>query len=344
MKVRLIKSLRIEQISLRILLFTSILAFVFSVFLEIGVKEFVCQAIYQKFHINYIINIMLGISASSCISFVSLVFPYLDRKNKQIEKVVVLLNQIYEQYTELYIIISQECTKEDYSFERHILEEIGELERRISIVQLEYERAEFISDTITEINRNLKKKMLRSLSVIKVFCSHILMYEEIRKEKLVKENNIELEITKDVIMKRADSDLYKCLLEMVDSIFSIKELADIYRDILSVDNTYKYLENKILDIQNAYDEMENLNLDLGLRIKIQSKIVEIRRNHSIIYTEECERIKKSLKEVIQKLKENDIEGKEYSLNIEKIFQALNEDDLKEAEKLLEELKCEVERK
>ena len=344
MKVKLIKTLRIEQITLRLLLLIGVLAFMFSVFLEIGVKEFVCQFIYERFHIDYVINIMLGISASSMISFISLIFPYMGRKNKQIEYIISLLNQIYEHYLEIYVNISQEHIKGDYSFEKHLLEKIDELERMIKTARIEYEKAEFTSATIVEINQVLKKKMLRNLSVIRVFCSFILLFEEVEKEKISDNDNLGLHVSKDIIMKRAEKDLYKCLLEMMDSNFTIKELVGVYQFILEPDNTYKYLDNKFKDIQNAYEEMAILQLDLGLRLKIQDEIIEIRRKHETLYEEECQVIKDRLKKTIQNLKVKGDKEKKYNSMIEKIFEAIRIDDLKEAEKLLVELECEAERK
>lgn len=343
MKIQLRKTLKNEQITLRVLLIIGILAFAFSLILEICIKPSICKSLLETLHIDYINNIMLGITGSSIISYLSLVFTFNYRKNMQIDSIVFMLKQIYSQYLEIYLSILNKSNTEkktdNYFFEETLFSKVNILLRKIDEENELYSTSDFTSDVIEKINEVLEQKLTLNLLAVKEFCSFMLLQEnnisENEADFLFRQSKL-----KDIITKRAERDCYGTLLEIIESIYTLKSLGEMFSKINPEDKLYEYNIEKFKDIGNDLKDLRYLEMAFAVRIKITNEITKIKEKHNVLYEEECQVIRNRLSKVIAELDKeiNNNQDKQHCASIiEKVHVALGKDDLIEADLFVDEL-------
>lgn len=337
MKIKLTKTLKTEQKTLHILLVTGIVAFLLSILLELVVSQFMCVSLYETLHLNYLVNILLGISCSAVISFIGLIFPYLYRKNGQIDGILSELKEIYYKYLIIHKSISDIREQNDYSFEKSLYTDADELTKKIYAFIANYENSNITSEDIEVIKEVLRKNIIMNLEVVKKFCSIFILYENI-----VKENSLDTEsntpILKDVTAKRAQKDCYKFLLEKIESLFPLTDLEHVYNNIWNLsdlkNNTIKQFEQLAKDCDESY----NLHLELAIQLEISNKIIEIKQKHYAAYINECDKIEKRLSDIIDQMEKDNINNNSF---INEIYVAMRNDDLQKTEQMIKELENKI---
>lgn len=84
MKMKLKKLLRIEKITIFVLIGISIFSFLLSLFIEYILSIFVAEETLKSFHSDYLVNVVLSVLGSSIISFMAIIFPYINKKKAAI--------------------------------------------------------------------------------------------------------------------------------------------------------------------------------------------------------------------------------------------------------------------
>lgn len=95
MKIKGKGIVRMEQITCRVLILISVFAFavclVMEYFFPLWINDYYCKLI----HLDFLKNVMLGISGSAFVSFVCIIFPYFQKKNDFSKKMLSLIKPIY---------------------------------------------------------------------------------------------------------------------------------------------------------------------------------------------------------------------------------------------------------
>lgn len=347
MKVKVTKTLRTEQKTLHILLAVGIVAFLLSMLLELAVSPFICVSLYETLHLNYFINILLGISCSAVISFIGLIFPYLNKKNGQIEAILSELNEIYDRYLIIYGSISNMSTNgnlletDDYSIEKTLYNHVDELIKKIYTVITNYENSNFTSKDIDEINKVFRKSIIINLSTVKEFCSFFLLYENITKQDK-SDTDLNPRVLKDVITKRAEKDYYKFLLEKIEAYFPLNEFAHVYKNISNLADLKNYATNQIEQVAKECDEILDIQNQIAIGFEIRSKISEIRTNHRDAYNNECQKLRERVQNILVQMKEKgDNNSKSLISFLDEINDAIRNDELQKATQLINELENKI---
>lgn len=358
MKIKLKGSLQTEKTTLNVLLAVGIIAFFISLIIEIPIQKWMCSLIYRKLHLAYISNVMLGAAASSVISYISLYFSFINKKNNQINSVVIILREIYEDYKNIYITVRYKATSNEkenkYYLEKHILERVKKLEKKISSVSAMYENSEFSSESISKIIAVLQNEVECNLSYITTFCETLLLdliYSPEARERYSKQNpffpdslskasikwDIEMgNLPRDIITKRAEKDCYQFLLKTINLNNSIDQMNMLFKS-MEVELKWEDFVTALNKTSDSIRKWVNIKNQVVTQTCIRFTISEIQSRHREKYfSEECElsdRMSEAMKKVGDTLAKSSCLTSKY----EQFNKLLQEDKFEEAKKILREV-------
>lgn len=274
--IRVTKTLKTEQNTLRILLATCITAVIFSILLEYIGKFLICNQTQQVIHIDYLINIMLGLSASAFISFVSLVFPYLHRKNEKIIEIKTRMKHIIYLYFDILFSVysvSQEkdVISKDFHYEKMMIDDINNLKKEIDELIVACKNSEIASDKINRIISTLNREIKNNLSTISVFCSYLFLFN-LTTDPDDDMLDIVSEIEKSTDIKEAEIACYKFLYKTIEQNFSFHKLTDLYETLFDKEEIIQYDPQTLNFEYNKYTESTlNAIIRSGTRNIIRSQ-------------------------------------------------------------------------
>lgn len=371
MKCKFKGTLKTEYTTITILLVVCLCSLLVSLFIEFILNVFIKYEICQKLHFEYVNNVMLGIAASAAISYLSLLFPFLHRKNEQISSITNKLDEIYSQYTQIYttILLSSNGKNklDDYSKEYDLLKLCNELNENIVNVKSLYRKSQFTSKDMEKNINMLENNLKINLSMIKEFCNFFLR-ETIASEKI---NNItntmtfenksleqicaeldkkhlkefsldsyDKKKTKEKISKRAEEDCYKFLLNKIDETFSYNKIIEFF-SFYNVNITNCAI-NDLKDILNSIHSLDFDTKEFAYQSLISSSIMEIKDKHLRMYSKEHISIGNQIKNIIIKYNINNNE--EYRSEIDEIYDAMKNDNFEEANHMIKKFEETLEKK
>lgn len=355
MNIKLKGGLRTEKLTLNVLLAVGIIAFFISLAIEIPLQKWMCYSSYHKLHLDYTSNVMLGVAASSVISYISLHFSFINKKNDQINSVLLVLREIYKDYKHLYNLVYCKATgnekEEKYYLEKSILEKVNKLEETISDASTMYGNSEFSSENIGHIIKILQHEVALNLSYITAFCEVLLLdliYSPKVKEQSSKYQasfwpdaliNGDIEggdVPRDVITKRAENECYQFLLETINSNYSIVQVDTLFKS-LGIEFGFGDIAatiNKLLDDSRVVFSMRS---QIATQIHIRNAILQIRNKHTEEYFSERLEMRNRMDAAIKKMNETLKNDSCFLSKYEQFRELLREDRLKEAEEILFEI-------
>lgn len=326
MKTTPLNALKIEQTTLHVLLSVGIVALLLSFFLEFFLKNYLTETFFTKYHFEYISTLFLGVSASSIIAYINLIFQYNNKLKDQVNGVVNLLIEIHHKYSLLCESIlgkTREPTKNDsYTLEKYLIDSVKEIKESITAVDNLYKSSEFSAIEIDSLVNNLKYDLKLTLSKVDLVCSTILSLEGISIEEADCRE-------RSVILKRAERDYYELLAKQIapsipsfDRIFSTVKIHGI---------------NECIDLGFIRDDTSAANSIylsslLGASFGIKVRLNELYQSHLIKYKEDCQSIRSRLSEIGTELGVTSLYPP-----IDEIYDMLLTDDIEGARLKLEEL-------
>lgn len=250
-------------------------------------------------------------------------------KYKQIDSVIFDLNDVYSKYKCIYFKISNKSQSDTYAFEINLLREVDMLINTIRSSTLQYYSLNLTPETIINSYNTLIEKIVKNLLIIKEFCSCLTEYVEISKDGEV--------VSKDIITKRAENDLYIYLLEIIESLNPMQNLNELY---LYLSSSATLPENKSKKIINAINESENSEIKSTIDLRIRANILKIINMHYSEYFKECYIFESRLSKIIESIDNSKYAKEWYDKNtttIKKIHCAIRNDDFKQVESLIIEI-------
>lgn len=352
MNIKLKGSLRTEKLTLNVLLAVGIIAFFISLAIEIPLQKWMCYSTYHKLHLDYTSNIMLGVAASSVISYISLRFSFINKKNNQISSVLLVLREIYKDYKYIYNSVYNKAIsnekEENYYLEKILLEKVNKLEKTISGVSIMYSNSEFSSENIGQIIKVLQHEVILNLSYIAAFCEFLLLdlvYSPKAKEQslryrdsllpdaLINEEIKEENVPRDVTTRRAENDCYQFLLEIINSNYSIDQVDTLFKS-LGIEfglGDATAIINKLLDATHGVFSMRS---QIATQIRIRSAIIQIRNKHTEEYFSDCSKMRNRMGVATEKMNDTHKSTPWFNSKYTQFMDLLREDRLKEAEEIL----------
>lgn len=337
--IEVTNTLKTERQTLKLLLLTSIIIVIISVLLEYQGKYLLSSQIQEMIHIDYIINISLGLSASAFISFASLVFSYMHRKNNNISDIETRLKKIYYHYSEILSLINDPSISENFCYEENLLEEVIDLEKEIDEEISMYENSEFISKDFERINDTLKNNIIFNLSLIRIFVSFEFSYNN---KTFEEQSDISpkatLTLKKANAIKLTGIECYHHLSETINGNYSIKELSKIFEVILDpldaeIEPIIFSLDKQMKKIEENDDSKEFLILEFkhGLKKIVMNYILKTKPNN----------FNNRITNVFNKTFEKKFNSQLFLDGLFKIYSVLINNGEDEAEQLLTQLEKEI---
>lgn len=317
--IKVKETLKTERKTIIILLVTSIIALIISILLEYFGKSMICYKVKKLIHIDYLINVMLGLAASSFISFASLVFQYLYRKNERVSEIKSRLKKIYYHYMDINNSIKTNQVSESYVFEQLLKNNVDRLLKEIDDEIKAYEKSEFNISVIDQINEVLSNDIRKNLSAISIFIINFFSFNN-------KDDNV-----KDAIIKRSEVEFYQFLFKTINNNYSSKELKKQYSQLLTPE---ELLNGPFFILEEELDDYNKQHNDLELNLIICNGLYDIYKKHSNALLKE----KKECYERINNLPINMVNREK----IDEISAAIRIGEIEKAKQLIDQLEKEVE--
>lgn len=220
MKIKGKGVLRTEQITCRVLVFISAIAFALCIVMEYCFPLFINDFYCEFFHLDFLKNVMLGISGSSIISFICIIFPYLKKKKDFIKNIISQMESIFVCYLNIYEQMGEEIKKDDaetYGFEIKLYKAAQELLEKIELFVIDYRKFDWESKDIFNLIIFLGNNVTINLQAVKQIVSWMVPEEY---------GNNPLEIPKnlkrDITLKRFEKDICYFYLNIRDYVLEMK--------------------------------------------------------------------------------------------------------------------------
>lgn len=152
MKIKGKGLVRMEQLTCRVLLLVSVisftLCFVMEYFFPLWIGDYYCRLI----HLEFLKNVMLGITGSAIISFVCVIFPYLKKKNDFLKTLLSQIETLLSTYLAINACLNQnrlfplDGTQDNidtYEFEIRMYKASQDLLNKIDAFASQYRRHEW---------------------------------------------------------------------------------------------------------------------------------------------------------------------------------------------------------
>lgn len=344
MKIKLKGELKTEQVALKVLCAVGIITFCLSLLVEFIIKHFICKAMYQSFHFDYISNILLGITGSSVISYLSLIFQHRGRRNIQETNIASILTKICTDYTSIYDIIYYKANttilENDYHLEKMLLENANNLGKLIDEANILYQNSDFTSYDIENIFNVLQNHIAFNLTSIKEFCVMIFSYNAEHNENTTN-SFFNIEDINRAIITRAEREYYQFLLKLMEDKYSIDDFSVMFSKIGIKNELSTYVMNSLKDTLDKTYALHRLEEEFKAHTAIRMKFVQLIDKYKKEYFEERDAIQYRLKKTIEKLGDETQNVSNYKSAIERCYKLLECDKITEAMEIVEELENSV---
>lgn len=272
----------IEKRCINWLLFISIITIVMAIIIEIcnNDNKFLC----------FFINILLGISASSAISFISIYIPFMLKRKNEVESYVSSAIEIYNEYSKLitqltitYDNLLDINNKKDYTDLRNqyqfIKEGISEnskaIKRKIEEFKDISQKLQFTSKKINNIDTIIISRMNKAINIVLRYYEALNDKLDMLKEYLQDEyisfiSEFALEVNKCINSKCP---------EICNQLYELLNINDYTKDRLFF-NDFRILNESLLNELKEYQEKkENATIALSASTFITQKMNESLKNH-----------------------------------------------------------------
>lgn len=226
MKVKGKDIVRVEQITCRALLLISIIAFgsclIIEYFLPLLVDEYYCEFL----HLDFLKNIMLGISGSAIVSFVCIIFPYLKKRNEFISGISVQIKSIYSTYYNICHKLNYfyPVDPDTYSFEIDLYKNAQEFSKKLKELIIEYSNSDWTSKSIDKLI-----EMLNFITVTNICTIQKSVLNMVPREYRNNLLEIPIELKKEIDLKRAEKEICALLFEKINEILDRKSSEKFFK-------------------------------------------------------------------------------------------------------------------
>lgn len=214
MKIKGKGSTRMEQITCKVLIIVSVTSFALCFFIEYVFSIFVDTFWGEKLHIEFLKNVIMGISGSSFVSFICIIFPYLEKKHKFKNIMFSKINNIYisDIFIQVANIINEakkpkKIFKYDYALNRRVNSYLDEIFDFV----YEYLAADWYSKEFDTFVVLLLHIFIPTLQMVLYVDSSFLTIETTPNESEEK-----------IIIRRAKKDIYDFVLNILTEFDSKK--------------------------------------------------------------------------------------------------------------------------
>lgn len=330
--IKLTKTLQIEHITVMLLLAISIVSLIVSIFLEHLRAESLCTYI----HLDFLVNLSLGIAASAFISFVSLVFSYWHRKDNNVTEIESRLIQIFDHYTTIYQLITNQDGVSEHSYhEENLSKKINVLIKEIDDEINAYKQASFQSKKVEEINKALQDHIINILHHIDRFCSIVLNGTYMPKNKNLENNNVYI---KGKYLKDAKIECYQLLIQHLEQNYPYATFKALYTDLINRPGVANDITaSHMADLGEAVRANSLARTQLTNHLLMNIDIYPIFDRYCDKFAAEQYRYRDKLTEILEIMDEKNMKGPKYTQKYLKIDNAIRQGNFDEAEERLNEL-------
>lgn len=335
MKIKFKNSLRDERNTICFLIAVSIISFLMSVFLEYILPVLISEEIYGRLHGGFLTNLALGISGSSIVSFLAIVFPFVDKKNKQYNYINEKLKNVYNEYSVLYsyIILKSESDKEQSDFD--ISEGIKNVQDSINVLITEYGSLDIKLESIDKIISILTNNIQIILGMLETWVEYLQVLSECSKI-YTRQEQIQRE---EYINKCAEKDWYSYIVKEIDGVYPFNTFAGLFVPFFDIKQV---VNNNIVscleDINHQIKTNQRRGVMFSYSVKMRKEFQDIRTEHSNKYYEEYDAIKEEFYNALKVAMKQGNKNIELNKWYEKIESLLSVGNFQEAKNLIKEIK------
>lgn len=334
--------LRTEQITCRVLVFISAIAFALCIVMEYCFPLFINDFYCELLHLDFLKNVMLGISGSSIISFICIIFPYLKKRKDFTMTISSHIESIFLCYLDIYNDLVSVSTRDivikkddvdTYGFELKLYKAAQELLEKLNLFVVDYMNSDWLSQDVDNLIRFLKRNIEINLNAIKCAMS-CMVPEEYNNNPL----DISEDLKKDFVIKRSEKDVSILILKEMNEILKLEEFKQYFKPFNLREDTVRFKEefiSRCSQLINDFEESQSM-LDKtvydGLIKRLNGEINLIKAKHKHQYFKEKYELKVAFLRTFEKIDDWD---ETISRKFEK---ALQEDRMDDARKIIDELK------
>lgn len=338
--VKLTGSLKSEYTTIIILRVLSILCLIASLLLEYIGKKWISCPVKISLHIDFVVNLLLGCAVSAFVTYTSLVVPYRQRREKQVNNILTRLKDIYFHYTDIYNSISDGHYDWSFIFEKQLIEKVNGLVKEIDDEIIAYNNAEFTSRDIKTLNRIIKENIIGNLETINIFCLYLYNHNQSTVNSDLSGDLMESMINteKSPLIKHVQAKCYQFLSNTIDQNYSYTKLTDKYQSLLGPESTEGYSErvhSDKLDFLQGFRDAVNIANQYS---KINNGIGEILSQ----FNEEAIELLGKSDEIYDKMGELGMTSQSFIDKRNKVNTLIDKNELEEARQLLNNLEKEIE--
>ena len=332
MKIKGKDIVRIEQITCRALLLISVIDFglclMMEYFFPLWINEFYCELL----HLEFLKNITLGISGSAIISFVCIIFPYLNKRTEFISRMSVPINSIYSTYRSIYGCLNYyyhhaEGHLDTYSIEIDLYKITQEFPKKLKAFIIEYSNSDWTSKRIDKLINMLNLRAITNIHIIQESVLNMVP-KEYRNNPL----EIPIELKKDIGLKRAEKEIFALLLKKINGILDLKSFEKIIKPF----HLYKIKDyNSNLHVNDFDYEINRIDIVIKYGSDIVMTPINVGRlkwKHDDEYFTEREQLSDAFGDILEKV-ENISDN-----IIDEFYNALQDDRMADAKKIIDDLK------
>lgn len=262
-----------EKKAVDILLVISLAALGLSVILEYA-GQAVFKQCYDSLHLDFVMNVLLGIAGSASISYLCLLFPFLDKKDRQVSSLRRQVRQVYCDYISLLnlVQVNSERTVDNNSYVDEVVlwrdsKELSEHANRLSEM---YSELEISCEDIDKIIEHVPYMMGLSKTV-----------ESFLKVVLASVSDVESEM--DLVGKsdeHFDEELnreeYQALARALEVVISKKTMDQLFGAfICQEDSEIQNVHSSTRDLKNALMNQKVTKACSGAIIQLNKELIQI---------------------------------------------------------------------
>ncbi len=271
-------SLKLEQQVIMILSIISMGTLLLSIILEYIYPIFILQHVLTELHVQFTINVLLGISCSSVISLICILIPFLCNKKKQEDMLFILIKKLFFYYETLITSITQtiKVDKNDKTYLGEIVlyRQAIKLERTILDLKGKYEESDIILNEIESIVGNAHSVFLPIVGIIKNFIFFV-----IPQEYATDLEAIPLDKIKPDFMLEKNKELYDELFSSLEEFKPCEEIRAMFNDVININSAtmemFKESSQNLLNDIIGNKENEKTAL---MQMKLNYKMLTIVNN------------------------------------------------------------------
>lgn len=271
-------ALKWEKITIIALLLISIFTLCASIFIEFGLQPCLPEVCFTWLHLGFITNVLLGIAGSATISFLCLIFPYLEKTNSLKQSLKNTVNNVYCSYAKMITTIDSnlERPEEDNSYMGEFLLKENTEQFSKSILELRNLYAQ-IAISSSRVDKILAEaaNMLALTEIVNTFLSFAVL-----KKPDCLSNPVEATKKKDPFDTEENREMYQLLLATMDEMFSRKSMAGLFDGFITYNEAMAVnMKDTSSELVNAYQEKELTDKTVMIRLTMAPKLALIIQNH-----------------------------------------------------------------